>query len=76
MEWQPIETAPHGDIVDLWVWDPLGPGPSGGCRIVECEILPDGSDALGPTGTLIGADECLCFSHWMPLPAPPLETST
>jgi len=58
-DWQPIETAPEGDYILMWV-----PGPSGTeiragyywgwweCALTVKEVKP---------------------THWMPLPEPPTE---
>lgn len=60
--WQPIETAPKdGTIVDLLTKD--------GVRVTDEWWKED--DGEGFWSCLLPDDE---FTHWMPLPAPPLQT--
>lgn len=69
MEWQPIETAPRDERIDLW---------SGGERVPDCFWM-DGykwrDDDL-PKDCFVYMDGDLCYdvyqpTHWMPLPQPP-----
>lgn len=62
-EWQPIETAPYGDVL-CWVPMPNGPG--------VCNILyKDGNtdEWYNDDGQLVPPQ--YQPSHWMPLPAGP-----
>lgn len=63
MEWQPIETAPKAEFVDVWVESDFGGKRfnnlyqnSVGWWINECQQVMD----IKPT-------------HWMPLPKPPTK---
>ena len=71
MEWQPIETAPLGEMVLLWdqVWRHAFPGQRNGkamgyyapVYVDTCETEAKGWQPIA--------------SHWMPLPKPPRTAS-
>ena len=62
MTWQPIETAPRGQHLLLWVDVSIGPP-----LVVQGCWYQDGSD----DGWIDHHGVPLPVSHWMPLPAPP-----
>ena len=66
MNWQPIETAPHGDVGpdEEWVML-LVANRRGGIEVVNAIRVDRAKEAAA-------ADDELCwFTHWMPLPEPP-----
>lgn len=56
-DWQPIETAPDGDVLLLGWWFPITPG--GSSMSWECDV----------EWYEIGGGHCA--THWQPLPPPP-----
>jgi hypothetical protein len=69
MDWQPIETAPQDGKSDVLLW----PGQKGSPYIARLE--PRGStqgDTTKPRAVFLGM-YCLCPTHWMPLPPPPID---
>jgi hypothetical protein len=64
-EWQPIETAPK-DGTNILAWGPHGTG----CLVVGFD---EAVHPAWPWHTLDGLNYSLTtFTHWMPLPAPPV----
>jgi hypothetical protein len=69
VSWQPIETAPKGDAVLLFM-------PEGnGCRIGVGRLLTDGDGDYWRAGHAKGhpSQEWVWLgpTHWMPIPEPP-----
>lgn len=67
-EWQPIETAPKGELIDAWTvgW---GADPH---RVSDCYY----DQICGEWRTSRPAGQLLCIkeqyvTHWMPRPEPP-----
>ena len=61
-EWKPIDTAPHGELVLLWV-------PATQRTIAEMEV---GAASWGwRSGGISNMSYHGRATHWMPLPAPP-----
>ena len=63
--WQPIETAPRDETLFLATGLDGGSGPGRHVAIVFC----DGA------GFFDDFDEYTYLTHWMPLPAPPVDSS-
>lgn len=74
MDWQPIETAPKdGTGVLLWV-DSVYPI-SGRNRYVMGRWDTKRNIWDFKNISVWGCSAAVCFSHWMPLPAPPQTDS-
>jgi hypothetical protein len=66
--WQPIETAPHGEIVLLGWWQDNGLG----AHDWQTEL---GAASFGwRRGSISNISRHSRSTHWMPLPAPPRAT--
>lgn len=68
MDWQPIETAPEGGLVDVWT-DGFGAEP---CRVNDCyyDRITGQWRTSRPSGHLTCIPERYC-THWMPVPKAP-----
>lgn len=70
MEWQPIETAPKDDVIDLLVQQDE---PGYVKRLIDCNwCMHDWfCPALAERGSGLLKDDKLIATHWMPIPAAP-----
>lgn len=68
--WQPIETAPRGTTIDIWIANSYGTGR----RIAECyyDHICDEWRTSSPALRLYCV-KARCVTHWMPLPIPPTD---
>lgn len=82
LDWQPIETAPYATFVLAWLYLPKNPPASGPVIAQRCYVQQDDPDTYPEAqrqtvgcwwanGMYYTAGH---VTHWMPLPAPPLET--
>ena len=74
MDWQPIATAPmDGTYIDLWVKNTIHDWSA--CRIPNCKWIA--SEAYTGWGVPMGISHGMLTNgeatHWMPLPAPPIN---
>ena len=72
-QWQPIDTAPHNQMVLLWVANAYGhehvkTGMSHPINYPELEVISVYED-----GETLGWMTELYATHWMPLPTPPTD---
>ena len=70
-KWQPIETAPKGQLIDVWVQQSQSPG----YRLAD--VYHDSICSEWRTSRPSGQLVCVMdryVSHWMPRPAPPEES--
>lgn len=75
----PIETAPIGEIIDVWVWEVDGESVTDGHRFAGVKLRDDGDPTLleipmddGNWRDLYPHENGQWASHWQPLPKPPL----
>lgn len=63
-EWQPIDTAPKDDLIDIWLSD--------GGRWCDCyyDRICDEWRTSRPSGRLVWV-KAQYVTHWMPRPNPP-----
>jgi hypothetical protein len=66
-QWQPIETAPKDDLIDIWL--------SEGRRWCDCyyDRICDEWRTSRPSGRLVSI-KSQHVTHWMPRPTPPALT--
>jgi len=69
-DWKPIETAPKDRLIDIWIVRENGSG----LRWSDCyyDRICDEWRTTGPSCHLVTVP-ARRVSHWMPLPAPPLQ---
>lgn len=70
MQWQPISTAPKSGYFLATAYDPDDGWPPECLELVIGPFLEDGRIFNANCGNYVGKN---VFTHWMPLPKPPVE---